>query len=101
MKKLLTIMVLGLLWSGNAYAEKIYLCLGESGVSYMTAITKDKMKIWVETKSEKVSDFKETDDRYIAEFGDISIIFFKRTNLIAETSKSTGNQSFETCRLIN
>ena len=101
MKKLLAIIVLGLLWSGKAYAEKIYLCVGESGVGYMTAITKDKMKIWVGTKSEKISDLKETDDRYTAEFDDRSIIFFKRTNLIVKTLRSNGNQSFETCKLIN
>lgn len=101
MKKLLVILVLGLLWSGKAYAEKIYLCVGESGVGYMTAITKDKMKIWVGTKSEKISDLKETDDRYTSEFDDRSIIFFKRTNLIVETLRSNGNQSFETCKLIN
>jgi hypothetical protein len=96
MKKLFsTILVLCFLLSGNAYAnEKIYLCVGESGVDYLTAITPNKMIIWYGTNKEK-------DDRYFAEFDDRKIIFFKRTNLIAETWKKNGNQSFDRCRKVN
>ena len=102
MKKLLLITVLGLLLSGNAYAnEKIYLCLGESGIDSLTAITPNKMIIWYGTKNEKAADIEEKDDRYFAEFDDRKIIFFKRTNLIAETWKKSGNQSFERCRKVN
>ena len=102
MKKLLSILVLSFLFSGNAYAnEKIYLCLGESGIDSLTAITPNKMIIWYGTKNEKAADIEEKDDRYFAEFDDRKIIFFKRTNLIAETWKKSGNQSFERCRKVN
>ena len=101
-KKLLGIIVLGLLLGGKAYAnEKIYLCVGESGVDYLTAITPNKMIIWYGTKNEKAADIEETDDRYFAEFDDRKIIFFKRTNLIAVTWKSHGNQSFGRCKQVN
>ena len=103
MKKLFsTILFLGLLLSSNAYAnEKIYLCVAESGIDYLTAITPNKMIIWYGTKNEKAADIEEKDDRYFAEFDDRKIIFFKRTSLIAETWKKNGNQSFDRCRKVN
>ena len=102
MKKIFITLLVTLALSGNVYAnEKIYLCVGESGVDYLTAITPNKMIIWYGTKNEKEADIEEKDDRYFAEFDDRKIIFFKRTNLIAETWKSHGNQSFDRCKQVN
>ena len=55
----------------------------------------------MEQKMKKAADIEETDDRYFAEFDDRKIIFFKRTNLIAVTWKSHGNQSFGRCKQVN
>ena len=101
-------MVLVFLLSENAKAnEKVYLCKSESGVDYLTSITQGdalspgKMIFRLGTKWEEETKIKETNDRYIAEFDDRTIIFFKRTNLIAETLKKSGNQSFEPCTKVN
>ena len=104
MKKLLVILVLGLLLGVSSYAnaqEKIYLCRHESGIESLISIYPPKFTIWYGTKDERSADLIDYGDRYLAEFDDRKIIYFKRTNIIADTSKESGNQSFEKCRQIN
>ena len=103
MKKLFLYVFLSLLLSGNAYAdtkEKVYLCRGDIGES-LISINPPKFTIRYGTEVAISADLIEHEDRYLAEFGDRKIIYFKRTNILAETWKANGNQSFEKCCLIN
>ena len=103
-KKLLMIFVFGFLLSSNAFAdtkEKVYMCVGDSGIQYLISINPPKFTIWYGTESERSADLIDQEDRYLAEFDDRKIIYFKRTNIIAETWKESGNQSFDKCRQIN
>ena len=104
MKKLFLYVFFGLLLGVSSYAdtkEKVYMCVGDSGVQYLISINPPKFTIWYGTESERSADLIDQEDRYLAEFDDRKIIYFKRTNILAETWKAHGNQSFEKCRLIN
>jgi|TARA_B100001964_G_scaffold239192_1_gene306115 hypothetical protein len=94
----------GLLLGVSSYAdtkEKVYMCVGDSGVQYLISINPPKFIIWYGTESERSADLIDQEDRYLVEFDDRKIIYFKRTNIIAETWKESGNQSFDKCRQIN
>ena len=103
MKKLLGILVLGLLLGVSSYAdtkEKVYLCRGDIGES-LISINPPKFIISYGTESERSTDLIDHEDRYLAEFDDRKIIYFKKTNILAEAWKANGNQSFEICNQIN
>ena len=104
MKKLFLYVFFGLLLGVSSYAdtkEKIYLCRHESGIDSLISIYPPKFTIWYGTKDERSADLIDQEDRYLVEFDDRKIIYFKRTNIIAETWKESGNQSFDKCRQIN
>ena len=83
MKKILGIVVLGLLLSSNAYAdtkEKVYLCRGDIGES-LISINPPKFTIRYGTEVAISADLIEHEDRYLAEFGDRKIIYLLIKNL--------------------
>lgn len=48
MKKLLTIVVLGLLWSGNSYAEEFYInCKSDNKTTFLFKINESKKKMTI------------------------------------------------------
>ena len=45
MKKLLAIIVLGLLWNGNAYSEEFYIkCTGDTNATFLFKVDESKKK---------------------------------------------------------
>ena len=106
MKKLLSIIVLGLLLSGNAYAEKLdeYECYHSSDGSgpAFFAIADDYIIIdYMESDQRKEKIKVETSDKIT--FGNDSlfhITFYKRTNKILERYSTGGNYVFK-CDQLN
>ena len=104
MKKLLGIIVLGLLLSGNAYAEKFdeYECYSsDGGGPVFYAIADDYIIIdYMESDQRKEKIKVETSDKIT--FGNDSlfhITFYKRTNKILERYSTGGNYVFKCDKL--
>lgn len=101
MKQILIIILLALFSISVNADEKIYFCKHESGVESLTAITPSEFTIWYQAKGEKSAKHIQQKDRYIAEFDDRKIMFFKKTSVLVYTRKLNDNSSYAKCTKLN
>ena len=105
MKKILGIIVLGLLLSGNVYAEKLdeYECYHSdgSGPSFFALADDYIINFYLKSNASKLKKIKETEEKII--FGDKfgEIVFYKRTYKILDKNFITENVYIMTCEKLN